>query len=158
MASDVLAHLPDRLQEGQALNIADRAADLDDYHLGGRLLGHSLNALFDFVRDVRNHLNGAAQVVAAPLLSDHAGVDLPGGDVAGLGQVFVDKALVMSQIEVGLRSVVGDKDFTMLVGAHGAWINVDVRIKLLDGDVQVSGLQQAANGGDGRSEEHTSEL
>ena len=28
------AHLPDRLEEGQRLDVADRAADLDDRHLG----------------------------------------------------------------------------------------------------------------------------
>ncbi len=35
----------------------------------------------DLVGDVRNHLHGAAEVVAAPLLVDHRLVDLSGGEV-----------------------------------------------------------------------------
>ena len=37
VAADILAHLANGLQERQALDIADRAADLDDHHIGAGL-------------------------------------------------------------------------------------------------------------------------
>ena len=47
-----------------------------------------------------------------------------------LGQVLVDEALVVAQVQVGLGAVVGDEDFAVLVGRHGARIDVDVRVEL----------------------------
>ena len=37
--------------------------------------------LLDRVGDVRDHLHRRAEIVAAPLLGDHLGIDAPGGDV-----------------------------------------------------------------------------
>ena len=44
-------------------------------------LGHQLDAVLDLVGDVRDHLDGAAEVVAAALAPDHRVVDRPVGDV-----------------------------------------------------------------------------
>ena len=80
LAADVLAELADRLEERQGLDVADRAADLDDDDvvvLGATLLHRSL----DLVGDVRDHLDGRAEVVAAPLLGDDVLVDAAGRDV-----------------------------------------------------------------------------
>ena len=71
VAPGVLAHLADRLQEGQALDVADRAADLDDHHLRAVLRGAiaERDARLDLVGDVRDDLDRAAEVVAPPLLA-----------------------------------------------------------------------------------------
>ena len=52
--------------------------------------------------------------------------------------------LVMSKVEVGLGAIVGDKDFTVLIGRHGAWINVQVGIALLEGDAKAAAFEQTA--------------
>ena len=44
-------------------------------------VGRVADARLDLVGDVRNHLDGRAQVLAAPLLGDHRLVDAAGGDV-----------------------------------------------------------------------------
>ena len=73
IASQVLAHLADGFEEGQRLDVADGAADLDDADvaLGGDL---ALGVL-DLVRDMRDDLDGLAEVVAAALLRDDLLVD-----------------------------------------------------------------------------------
>jgi len=43
----------------------------------------------------------------------------------------VGEALVVAEIEVGLRAVFGDKDFAVLKGAHRTGIHVQVRIAFL---------------------------
>ena len=108
------------------------------------------DALLDLVGDVRDDLDRAAQVVAAPLLGDDRLVDAAGRDVAELGQVLVDEALVVAQVEVGLGAIVGDEDFAVLVGRHGARIDVDVRVELEHGDREAPALEQPADacGGD----------
>src|SRR5690606_14516744 len=82
------ADLADRLQERQRLDVAHGAADLDQRDVeagGGRV-----DAALDLVGDVRDHLHGAAEVVAAALLADHGLVDLAGADRVAPGQAGVD--------------------------------------------------------------------
>ncbi len=135
--TDVLAHLADRLEERQRLDIADRAADLDDHHAvrrqaarchrPGALAGDARDALLDLVRDVRDDLDGPAQVVAPALLGDDALIDASGRDVRRLRQVLVDEPLVVAEVEVRLGAVIGDEDLAVLVRRHRPGVDVDVR-------------------------------
>ena len=65
------------------------------------------------------------------------------------GQVDVDEALVVAQVEVGLGAVAGDEDLAVLVGRHGAGVDVQIGVELLDGDGDAAALEDAADGGDG---------
>ena len=97
----------------------------------------------DLVGDVRNHLHGLAQELAAPLLVDHRQVDLAGGVVRVARQRAVGEPLVVAQVEVGLAAVVQHVDFAVLVGAHRAGIDVDVRVELLHPHPQAALLRAA---------------
>jgi hypothetical protein len=115
---DLLPVLADRLQEGEALDVADRAADLGDHHV---VVGRQpADRALDRVGDVRDHLHGRAEVVAAALLGDHVLVDAAGGDVVGLRERLVDEALVVAQVQVGLGAVVGDEHLAVLEGRERA--------------------------------------
>ena len=146
---DVLAHLADRLEERQALDVADGAADLDDDDVRVALAGDAADPLLDLVGDVRDDLDRAAEVVAAALLGDDRLVDPAGRDVAELGQVLVDEPLVVAEVEVGLGAVVGDEHLAVLVRRHRARVHVDVRVELEDGDAQAARLEEAADAGGG---------
>ena len=67
------------------------------------------------------------------------------------GEVFVDEALVVAQIQVSLRSVVGDKDLAVLVGAHGARVHIEIGVQLLHLHPQAPLLEQTPQGGGGNS-------
>src|SRR6188474_3522224 len=67
------AHLADRLEERQRLDVADRAADLD--HADVSVAGAQADAADDLVRDVGNDLNCGAEVIAAPLARNDTLVD-----------------------------------------------------------------------------------
>ncbi len=140
--ADVLAHLADGLEERQALDVADGPADLDDDDVRVAVAGDPPDPLLDLVRDVRDDLDRAAEVVAAALLGDDRLVDPAGRDVAELGQVLVDEALVVAEVEVGLGAVVGDEDLAVLVGRHRPGIDVDVRVELEDGDAETAALRR----------------
>src|SRR5690606_30859243 len=70
-AADVDRELADRLEERQRLDVADRAADLADHDVDVARLARELDPVLDLVGDVRDDLDRAAQVVAAPLAADH---------------------------------------------------------------------------------------
>ena len=81
---------------------------------------------------VGDDLDGAPQVVPRPLPVEDVPIDLARGDGGSHGQVLVNEALVVPQVQVGLRPVVGDENLPVLVGAHGARVHVQVRVQLLD--------------------------
>ena len=128
LAPDIPPELPDRLDEGQALDVADRAADLADADV--RALGRLADPPLDLVGDVRDHLHRPAEVVPAPLFHDDGVVDLAGGEVVPPRHAGRDVAFVVPQIEVGLGAVVGHEDLAVLERAHRAGIDVDVGVHL----------------------------
>ena len=106
---------------------------------------------FDFVGDVRNHLHGFAEVIAAAFAGDDLLVDAAGGEIVALRELGVGEALVVAEVEIGLRAVVGDEDFAVLERAHGARIDIEVRIEFLARDFQSAAFQQAADGRGGNA-------
>ena len=149
LRADVGIELPDRLQEGQRLDVPDGSADLGDHEIDRLRLGDDQDPVLDLVGDVGDHLHGRAEVVAAPLPLDHRVVDGPRGDVGGARGVLVGEALVVAEVEVGLRPVLGDEYLAVLEGAHRPRVDVDVRIELLKLDPEPAGDQQAPDRGRG---------
>lgn len=139
--------LADGLDEGLPLDIADRSADLCDDHV--YVLPDAVYFFLDLVRDVRYDLHGAAVVAAIALAPEDAEVHLPGGDGGIAGEVFIDKALVVAQVEVGFRAILGDEDFAVLIGVHGAGVDVEIGVEFLDGHRIAARLQKPAQRGGG---------
>ena len=50
----------------------------------------------------------------------------------------------MPEIEIGFRAVVGDENLPVLIGAHRAWIDIEVGIELAKPHGITPGLQQRA--------------
>jgi hypothetical protein len=150
-APDVDRELPDRLEERQRFDVADRAADLGDHEVDLARLGHQLDPLLDLVGDVRDDLDGRAEVVATPLSADHGVVDPAGRHVRRPARVRIGEALVVTEVEVGLGAVLGDEHLAVLVRRHRPRVDVDVRIELLQLDVEPAGDEQTADRGGGDS-------
>ena len=140
-------NLPHGFQERLGLDVTDGTADFRNHHVGIGLLAHPVDKLLDFVGDMGNDLDRRAQILSPALLVQHIPVNLAGGQVGILVQVFVDKPLIVAQIQICLRTVLGDVDFSVLVRTHGTRIDVDIRVQLLGCHFQAPGLQQPAQGG-----------
>ena len=118
MARQVVAELADRLEERQALDVADGAADLAQHEVEAVVA--VADEVLDRIGDVGDHLDGGAEIVAAPLLGEDLLVDAPGGDVVLAVAGPAGEALVMAEVEIGLGAVVGDEDLAVLIGRHRA--------------------------------------
>src|SRR5436305_13461517 len=94
-ARQVVLELADRLEERQALDIADSAADLAQHEVVAVVAVE--DEILDRVGDVRDHLNGGAEIVAAALLCENVLISPPGGDVIGLGGGPAGKTLVRAE-------------------------------------------------------------
>ena len=130
LRADGPPELPDGLQERQPFDVADRAADFDDDHIGRRGCTNLPDLIFDLVGDVGNDLHRPAQVLPAALPGDHRAVDLPGGRVVVAAEVGVNEPLVVTQVHVGLGAVIGHEHLAVLVRIHGPGVDIDVRVEL----------------------------
>jgi hypothetical protein len=141
VATDIEAELTDRFEERKDLDVAHGATDLGDHDVD-IVAREAPDTPLDLVGDVRDHLNGASEVVAPSFGREHRLVDRPGGGVRVAREVLVDEPLVMPEVEIGLAAVVGNEHLTVLERIHRARIDVDVRIELLHRDSQTPALQQ----------------
>ena len=131
--------LADSFEERQRFDVADGAADFDQANI--ETFGRSVDAALDLVGDVRDHLDGAAEVVAAAFLADHFLVNAPRGDRVLASQSSMDEALVMAEVEIGLGAVVGDINLTVLERRHRARIHVEIGIEFHHGDLEAARLK-----------------
>ena len=79
--ADLVAQLTNRLEERQALNVADGAANLDEHDVDGLGLRDTQDAALNLVGDVRDDLHRRTEVLATTLATNHAVVDRAGRGV-----------------------------------------------------------------------------
>lgn len=149
VSPDLVPELPNGLEEREGLDVADGAADLDDLDVRLLRLGERPDPLLDLVGDVRDDLDGLAQVVAAAFFREDARVDGPGREVRTPVQVLVEEPLVMPEVEIGLRAVVEDEHLAVLERVHRAGVDVDIGVELLDDDLRSASFEQTTEGGGG---------
>lgn len=106
--ADTVLELLQCFQEDHALDVTHRAPQFDQTHVGRAFtavhgdLRHSLNPVLDGVGNVRDDLDGFAEVVASSLSVDDLLVDLARGDVVVACESDVEETLIVAQIEVCL--------------------------------------------------------
>ena len=142
----ILLDLADGFQEWQGFDIPYGAADFGDYDIRIVVAADPEDPVLDFIRNMGDDLDGGAQVFAFSFLIDDGLVNFAGGDVGSLGQVFIDEPFIVAKVQVRFSAVVGDEDFAVLVRTHGTGVDIDVRIKFLDGDFVSPVLQKSAEG------------
>ena len=99
---------------------------------------------FDLVGDVGDDLHRAAQKRALTLPVEKIPVYPAGGHGAPARQALVHKPLIVAQIKVGLRAVVGNEHLAVLIGAHGAGVHIQIGVEFLVPHPQTPLLQKAA--------------
>ena len=106
LTTSVERELPDRFQEWKTLNITNRSANLGDHHI--HIVGRQASdGGLDLVGDVGNNLDRFPLVVGArPFLVDNRKVDLARGEITGPGQRGIGVPLIVTQVEIGLCTIV----------------------------------------------------
>ena len=86
------------------------------------------------------------QVFAPAFFPNYVFVNLSSGKIVDLAHGGFQKPLVMAQIEIGFRSVLGDKHLSVLERAHRPRIDVDVRIKFGHADFKPACFKDGSQG------------
>ena len=141
-----MAHLARRLKEWLRFDIADGAANFGDDHVGviPVLIGLRLatHHVLNLVGDMRNNLNGIAEILATAFLSDDRGVHLARRRICSTRQVHIQEAFVVADIQIGFCAVLSHEDLSVLERIHRAGIDIDVGIELLHDHMQPPGTKQ----------------
>jgi hypothetical protein len=92
-----------------------------------------------------NNLDGAAEEITASFFGDYGTVNLTGSDVGILSQINIDETLVVTQIKVGFGAVLSDKYLTVLIRGHSSGVDIQIRVKFLDGNADTAAFQYGAD-------------
>ena len=61
------------------------------------VFAYGVDEVFDFIGNMRDHLNGFAQIVAVSLFGQHVPVHFSGGQIGKFVEVFVNKPFIMAR-------------------------------------------------------------
>ncbi len=103
-----------------------------------------MHALFNLVGNMGNDLDSSAQILTAPLFANHRGVNLASRQIVVLRGRLIGEALVVAEVEIRLRAVVGHKHLAMLIGRHCAGIDINIGIEFHEGNRDTAILQEPA--------------
>ena len=69
-------------------------------------------------------------------------IDSTGSDIVGASGANISESLIMSKVKVSLMPVFGNIAFAMLIGVESTRVDVDIGVKLLNGNFEPAGLQE----------------
>ena len=144
VGAQIPAHLAHGFHKRQRLDVTHRATYFGNDEIVFAAIAQQEDVALYFIGDVWHYLHSLAKVFALAFFGDHIIVNPAGGHVIGLRGWYVQKTLVMPQVEVGFCSIVSYITFPMFVWIERARIDIDVGIKFLDCNRKPSGLQQLA--------------
>ena len=95
---------------------------------------------------MRDDLNSPTQIIPFSLLANYGFINLSCCEIIVLAHYRPNKAFIVTKIQVGFRTIIRYKHLTMLEWTHGSGVNIDVGIKLEQGNVQSPGFKHASQG------------
>jgi hypothetical protein len=143
--ADLHAELSDGLKEREALDVADSAPDLHYHHIRRSVLAilQRTDSVLYLVCYVGNDLYCGAKIGPLALFLDHRLIHLACGHVGALGQIDIDDALVVAQVQISLGAVLGYENLPVLIRTHRAGVDIDVGIDLEDTDAEAAALEES---------------
>ena len=146
LGADFPFHLTDGFQKRLGFDITDGTADFGNDHIGVSFFSRTQDAFFDFIGHMRNHLNGAAEIIAAAFFFQHGVINFAAGGITVFGKIDINKTFIVADIQVSFGAVIGNEHFAMLIRAHSAGVDIDIRVKFLADNFQSAVFQNAAKG------------
>ena len=147
VVADFQRKFADGFEERQAFDVAGRAADFGDDDIGLGFFGEQVDAIFDFICDVRNHLHRIAEINAFAFVIQNFLIDLAAREIVHPRELRAGETLVMAEIQIRFRAVIEHINFAVLIRRHRARINVKIRVKFLQRDLQAAIFEQRAERG-----------
>jgi len=128
VSAGFFAKLSDGFEERKTFNVPHCSSNFNNDNIKLFFFCYFFNSVFYFIGNMRNNLNCSTQKIASSFLLNNSPIDHTGSYVIYFSKIDVDKSFIMTQIKICLCPIFGNKNLSMLIWAHCAWINVDVWI------------------------------
>ena len=138
---ELYSHLTGCFQEGLALDVAHRTTNFDYRDVS--IACAELHSALDLVGDVRNHLDGAAQIVPATLFTQDLGIHFTRRKIVRFTHCRARKTLVVPQVQVRFGTVFRHENLTVLERAHRARIDVNIGVEFQKCHFKTTGLEDS---------------
>ena len=135
-------HLTQGFKEWQWLDIANSSADFSDDDIWVSRCCSTFDFFFQGICDMWDNLNRRSQIFAFTLFTQNFWVDFTRRYVRVFIEVHIHETLIVTQVKVSFCAIICHINFSMLVRTHCPWIDIDVRIKLLNGDFKATIFQK----------------
>ena len=146
-AQAVLPEFPSQLAHAfnkwERFNVTDSTPYLGDYEIKVAGIAEQHYVTFNLISYVRYYLHGFAKIVTAALFIYYTLVYSSGSYIVGLGCVDISEALIVPEVEIGLMSINSNIALAVLIWVECAWVDIDIRVKLLYCDAIPPGFKQA---------------
>ena len=139
--------LADGFEKRQPFDIANGAADFTQHEIN--LVLTDAQELFDFIGDMRDHLNGFAQIIAAPFFLQHGRINPARRHAVGFARRHAGEPFVMAKVQIGFGAIIGHKHLAMFKRRHGAGIDVQIGVEFAQPHRIAPRLQQRPQCGRG---------
>jgi len=116
----------------ETLDITNSTTDFSNNNIIFPGFAQSFHSIFNFISDMRYHLNCCTEEITSSLFCNYIKIDLSGSCIIGSGHIFVKESFIMSEIEIGFSSVIGNVNFTVLKWIHRSGIDINIWIKFLN--------------------------
>ena len=124
--SKFISELPHSFYEMRSFNISDRTTNFNDCHIAS--ICYFLNPTLYFICYMWNYLDCLSKIISSPLSFHHREVYLSRSSTRKSSQFLINESLIMSQIQICLKSIIRDKSFSMFVWRHRPRIDLQIRI------------------------------
>ena len=131
--TNVCLHLAQCFKERKAFNITNSTTNFSDNNIRICRSCSTFNFFFQRVCDMWNNLNSCSKVFPFTFFSKHFAINFTSCNIRILVKVNINKTFVVTKVKVCFSPIISHVNFTVLVRTHCPWVNINVRVKFLDG-------------------------
>ena len=90
---------------------------------------------------MRNNLHRSTKILALPFFADHIFVDPASREITFRTSSKINEPLIVTEVEIGLSTIVRYEYFNVLKWAHRARIDVNIGVEFDHCDIEAAGLK-----------------
>ena len=140
LAAKFIAKLANGLKKGQGFDVTNGAADLAEDEI--LIIVIRFDKFLDRIGDMRDHLNGGAEIITTAFLGQNIGIDAACRDIVRPFGMYTSETFIMAKIKIRLSAVISDEHLAMLGRRHGAGINIEIGIEFAQPHLVTTRLQE----------------
>jgi len=132
ISTNICFHLTKGFKEWKTFNITNCTTNFCDDNVRISCCRGTFDFFFQSVCDVWNNLDSCTKIFTFTFFTKNFAINFTSCYVRIFVKVDVNKTFIVTKVKVSFSTIVCHVNFTVLIGAHCTWVNVNIRVKFLD--------------------------